>query len=78
MRHDVQHRLVHDAAQPEGRTEVIGKHKKRRDVGPETAERHAIADRGHDVFANSKVEILSAVIRGAEMSGLRIVIVRFV
>ena len=58
--------------------QIIGKHKKRRDVGTNAAQRHTVGDRGHDMFANSKMKILAAEVVAAEMTGAFGVVIGFV
>ena len=55
--HDIEDRLVHDAAQSHGGAHVVGEDEEGSAVGSQAAEAHAVEDRGHCVFADTEVHI---------------------
>ncbi len=51
---------MHEAAQTQGRPQVISKHEKGRTIGTQAAQRHAIQRCGHAMLANAEVHVASA------------------
>ena len=68
VREHIGHGLMHHGRQPHGGAEVIAEDKKRRHIGSQAGQRHAIGRRGHAMFANPKVKIASRGRRGRKVS----------
>ena len=77
MGHDVDHPLLHQRGQADGRAGVVGKDQERACVGNDPAvQRHAVHRRRHAVLANAVVDVVRCeVIRGdsAMVAGLGVV-----
>src|SRR5262245_181400 len=66
---NVDYGQFHQRRQAQRRLEIIAENQEARSEGPNLAQRQAVANRGHRVFANPEMKIAADAIIGLEITG---------